>query len=41
METTTPERDDRPTEATRPNPPADDSQLHEVLDLWRDLGGSD
>ena len=37
MQTTAPDRDDRPADVSRP----DDTGLHDLAELWRDLGGSD
>lgn len=34
---TAPDRDARPADATLP----DDTGLHDLAELWRDLGGSD
>jgi hypothetical protein len=41
MQTTASDRDDRPADSTHANPPADDTELRDIFDLWRDLGGSD
>jgi hypothetical protein len=41
MPTTAPDREDLPTDADSANPPADDTGLLDIFDLWRDLGGSD
>ena len=37
MQTTAPDRDGRPADPA----PTDDTGLHDLADLWRDLGGSD
>jgi hypothetical protein len=37
MQPTAPDRDARPTDAA----PQDDTGLHDLAELWRDLGGSD
>ncbi len=39
MPTTALDFDDRPAEITRPQP--EDTGLHDLAELWRDLGGSD
>lgn len=41
MQTTAADRDDLQTPADHPEPAADDTGIHDLLDLWRDLGGSD
>jgi|GEM_PF-4595607 len=40
MQTTALDCDDRQIDSTPLNTPTDDT-IHDVFDLWRDLGGSD
>jgi hypothetical protein len=39
MQTTAPDRDDH--QGDNPRPTAEDTGLHDLGDLWRDIGGSD
>ena len=41
MPTAAPDRDDRQPDPVHTDPPADDTGLHDIFELWRDLGGSD
>jgi hypothetical protein len=41
MPTAAPDRDDRQVDTVHTDPPADDTGLHDIFELWRDLGGSD
>ncbi len=41
MQTAAPDRDHPQAPTDLPDPVGDDTGLHDVLALWRDLGGSD